>query len=65
MKNLEEKLESAVQLIRLVHEKAEELAKEWFPDVERYPQQKRIAVLSLMRMIIEVMREHIDRNIET
>ena len=65
MKNLEEKLESAVQLIRLVHEKAEELAMEWFPDVERYPQQKRIAVLSLMRMIIEVMREHIDRNIET
>ena len=57
MKVLEEKLESAVQLIRLVHDKAEKLAKEWFPDVEKYPQQKRIAILSLMRMIIEVMRE--------
>jgi len=49
-------------LIRLVHEKAEELAREWFPDVEKYPQQKRIAILSLMRMIIEVMRELLDRD---
>ena len=57
MKILEEKLKSAIQLIKLVHEKAEELAKEWFPDVEKYPQQKRIAVLSLMRMMIELMRE--------
>jgi len=65
VKVLEEKLESTIRLIRLVHQKAEELAREWFPDVEKYPQQKRIAVLSLMRMIIEVMREHLDRNIET
>ena len=65
MKVLEEKLESAVQLIRLVHDKAEKLAKEWFPDVEKYPQQKRIAILSLMRMIIEIMREQVDRDIET
>jgi len=64
VKILGEKLESAVRLIKLVHEKAEELAKEWFPDVEKYPQQKRIAVLSLMRMIIEVMREQVDRSIK-
>ena len=65
MKILEEKLESVVRLIGLVHKKAEELAREWFPDVEKYPQQKRIAVLSLMRMMIEIMREQIDRDIET
>lgn len=48
-------LESAVEIIQLAYVEAEKLAKKWFPDVEEYPQQKRIAILSLMKMIIDLM----------
>jgi len=48
-------LESAVEIIELVYAEAEKLAKKWFPDVEEYPQQKRIAILSLMKMIIDLI----------
>jgi len=51
-----EKIESAIKHLEFIHQKAEELALKWFPDIEKYPQQKRIAVLSVMKMLMEIIQ---------
>jgi len=51
----ERNVEEAVRTIEKVYECAEKLVVKWFPDTEKYIQQKRIAILSLMKMIIDVM----------
>jgi hypothetical protein len=50
-----EQLEDAARKLERTYEKAAELTKRWFPDTEKYIQQKRIAILSLMRMLIDVI----------
>jgi len=52
---LKDDVEEAVRTVEKVYEYAEKLVVKWFPDVEKYNQQKRIAILSVMKMIIDVM----------
>jgi len=53
----EERLEFAVEKLKKVHEVAEKLAVEWFEDVKKYPNQRRMAVLSIMKMLIDISSE--------
>lgn len=46
--------EVAVKLLKAFHAEAEKLAKEWWPDTAKYPAQKRMAELALMRLLIQI-----------
>lgn len=47
--------EEYVSMITELHKAAEELTKEWYPDTEKYPAQKRMSELALMKMFVDLI----------
>jgi len=46
--------EDVVAWLKHVHEEAERLVKEWWPDTAKFPAQKRMGELAVMKMLIDI-----------
>jgi hypothetical protein len=40
--------------IEEIYAEAEKLVVKWFPDIEKYPKEKRITILSIMKMQVDL-----------